>query len=106
MPPKKSSKQYPSTTTKKKNASSKKPINQKSKKATAELGGEKITFNKGGLHRSLKVPSSYKFKTNELKRINRIPDGTSFKFQNDNIKMSKRIHKQLTLGLNLMKRKK
>tara|TARA_R110000823_G_scaffold6709_5_gene25257 strand:- start:3225 stop:3545 length:321 start_codon:yes stop_codon:yes gene_type:complete len=106
MPPKKSSKQYPSTTTKKKNASSKKPISQKSKKATAELGGEKITFNKGGLHRSLKVPSSYKFKTNELKRINRIPDGTSFKFQDDTIKMSKRIHKQLTLGLNLMKRKK
>ena len=102
MPPKKSSKQYPSTTTKKKTASSKKV----SKKATAELGGKKITFNKGGLHRSLKVPSSYKFKTNELKRINRIPDGTSFKFQNDNIKMSKRIHKQLTLGLNLMKRKK
>ena len=109
MPPKKSSKQYPSTTTKKKNASSKKikkAVSQKSKKATAELGGEKITFNKGGLHRSLKVPSSYKFKTNELKRINRIPDGTSFKFQNDTIKMSKRIHKQLTLGLNLMKRKK
>ena len=102
MPPKKSSKQYPSTTTKKKTASSKKV----SKKATAEPGGKKITFNKGGLHRSLKVPSSYKFKTNELKRINRIPDGTSFKFQNDNIKMSKRIHKQLTLGLNLMKRKK
>ena len=24
--------------------------------ATAELGGKKITFEKGGLHRSLKVP--------------------------------------------------
>lgn len=81
-----------------------KPFRQK--KATAVLGGEKITFNKGGLHRSLKVPTSYKFKTTELERINRIPDGTSFKFQNDTIKMSKKIHKQLTLGLNLMKRKK
>ena len=75
-------------------------------KGTAELGGEKITFRKGGLHRSLKVPTSYKFKTNELKRINRIPDGTSFKFHDDTIKMTPRIHKQLTLGLNLMKRKK
>lgn len=81
-----------------------KPFRQK--KATAVLGGEKITFNKGGLHRSLKVPTSYKFKTSELERINRIPDGTSFKFHNDTIKMSKKIHKQLTLGLNLMKRKK
>lgn len=76
------------------------------KKATAELGGEKITFNKGGLHRSLKVPMSYKFKTTELERINRIPDGSSFKFKNNDIKMSKKIHKQLTLGLNLMRRKR
>ena len=76
------------------------------KKATAELGGEKITFNKGGLHRSLKVPMSYKFKTTELERINRLPDGSSFKFKNNDIKMSKQIHKQLTLGLNLMRRKR
>jgi len=76
------------------------------KKATAELGGEKITFNKGGLHRSLKVPMSYKFKTTELERINRIPDGSSFKFKGTDIKMSKKIHKQLTLGLNLMRRKR
>lgn len=75
-------------------------------KGTAELGGEKITFRKGGLHRSLKVPTSYKFKKNELERINRIPDGKSFKFHDDNIKMTPKIHKQLTLGLNLMKRKK
>jgi len=74
-------------------------------KGTAELGGEKITFKKGGLHRSLKVPTSYKFKASELERINRIPDGASFKFHDDTIKMTPRIHKQLTLGLNLMKRK-
>jgi len=76
------------------------------KKATAVLGGEKITFNKGGLHRSLKVPMSYKFKRTELERINKIPDGSSFKFKNNDIKMSKKIHKQLTLGLNLMRRKR
>ncbi len=76
------------------------------KKATAELGGEKITFNKGGLHRSLKVPMSYKFKRSELSRINKIPDGSSFKFQDNTIKMTPKIHKQLTLGMNLMRRKK
>ena len=111
MPPKKKSKISPYTTTKPKKSSSKsvKKIRKKKKtirkKGTAVLGGEKITFNKGGLHRSLKVPSSYKFKSTELERINRIPDGASFKFENDTIKMSKKIHKQLTLGLNLMKRK-
>ena len=115
MPPKKiKRKAYTSTTTKPKKSGSKKgqkthketkATKAKISKGTAELGGEKITFKKGGLHRSLKVPTSYKFKTTELERINRIPDGKSFKFHDDTIKMSPRIHKQLTLGLNLMKRK-
>ena len=73
---------------------------------TAELGGKKIMFEKGGLHRSLKVPMSYKFKTTQLDRLNKIPDGSPFIFQDKKIKMSKRIHKQLVLGMNLMKRKK
>ena len=103
-----SSKTYPSTTTKRKTALSKptRTKSKKTKKATAKLGGETITFNKGGLHKSLKVPTSYKFKTNELQRINKIPDGTSFKFQKEKIRMTTKIHKQLTLGLNLMRRKK
>tara|TARA_R110000764_G_C10915724_1_gene373238 strand:+ start:250 stop:525 length:276 start_codon:yes stop_codon:yes gene_type:complete len=75
-------------------------------KGTAELGGKKITFRKGGLHRSLKVPNTYKFKKTELERINKIPDGNSFAFHSDKIKMTKQIHKQLTLGLNLMKKRR
>tara|TARA_R110002167_G_scaffold174764_3_gene373701 strand:- start:749 stop:1018 length:270 start_codon:yes stop_codon:yes gene_type:complete len=74
-------------------------------KGTAELGGKKISFRKGGLHRSLKVPNTYKFKTTELQRIAKIPDGQSFNFHSDTIKMSKQIHKQLVLGLNLMKKR-
>jgi len=72
--------------------------------ATAELGGKKISFVKGGLHKSLKVPMTYKFKTSELSKINKIPDGSPFTFQDKKIKMSKKIHKQLVLGMNLMRR--
>ena len=102
-----------STTTKKKTVSSKINKNKETKatkakitKGTAELGGKKINFRKGGLHKSLKVPNTYRFKTNELQKINKIPDGQSFIFHSDKIKMTKKIHQQLTLGLNLMKRRK
>jgi hypothetical protein len=41
---------------------------EKSGNATVELDGKKITFQKGGLHRSLKVPEDYTFKRSELNK--------------------------------------
>jgi len=72
------------------------------KKGTAVLGGKKITFNKGGLHRSLKVPMSYKFTKSIMKRLDKIENGKTFAFQGNAIKMTPKIHKQLILGINLM----
>ena len=107
MPPKYKSKKSTMTKTKKSMSKNKETKATKAKisKGTAELGGKKISFRKGGLHRSLKVPNTYKFKTTELQRIAKIPDGQSFNFHSDTIKMSKQIHKQLVLGLNLMKKR-
>lgn len=73
------------------------------KKGVAELGGKKIHFNKGGLHKSLKAPEGYKFKKSELRKLNKVEVGDMFTFQGQEMKMTSRIKKQLTLGLNLMK---
>tara|TARA_R110000744_G_C18885437_1_gene507240 strand:- start:122 stop:499 length:378 start_codon:yes stop_codon:yes gene_type:complete len=83
-----------------------KPYTRKpTKKGTAILGGKKITFNKGGLHRSLKVPMAYTFTRPTMARLNKHADGKTFTFQGNKIKMTPKIHKQLVLGMNLMKRK-
>jgi hypothetical protein len=74
------------------------------KKETVELDGKKVTFNKGGLHKSLKVEPDYTFKRGELNRANKVSVGDNFKFKGSDIKMTGKIKKQLTLGLNLMKK--
>jgi len=79
-----------------------KPYTKKAKKGTAVLDGKKITFNKGGLHRSLKVPMSYKFTKSIMKRLDKIKNDKTFAFQGNAIKMTPKIHKQLILGINLM----
>ena len=40
-----------------------------------------------------------------MKRLNNHADGKTFTFQGNKIKMTPKIHKQLVLGMNLMKRK-
>jgi hypothetical protein len=79
------------------------PTTKGKKKGVAELGGKKIKFNKGGLHKSLKAPEGYKFKKSELRKLNKVEVGDMFTFQGQEMKMTSRIKKQLTLGLNLMK---
>lgn len=74
------------------------------KKGTATLGGKKITFNKGGLHRSMGVPMSYKFKRPDLVRWSKVKVGDSFDFRGKKKKMTERLKKQVVLGMNLMKR--
>lgn len=77
----------------------------KLKKTSAKLDGKKITFMAGGLHKSLKVPMAYKFTRAVMARLNRKEDKSVFTFQGNKIKMTPKIHKQLVLGMNLMKRK-
>ena len=77
------------------------------KKETINLGKKgKITFTKGGLHRSLKVPQSHKFTKSGLNRLKKIKTGENFTYSGKSIKMTPKIKKQITLGLTLMGFKK
>tara|TARA_R110000744_G_scaffold235241_1_gene352931 strand:- start:537 stop:905 length:369 start_codon:yes stop_codon:yes gene_type:complete len=91
---KKKSKSY-----KKKDARDKKRL----PKEVVELGGEKIVIRKGGLHQSLKVPDSYKFKIKALNSLKQVEVGDKFKFKNKTILMTERLRKQIVLAINLMK---
>tara|TARA_R100000700_G_C3169573_1_gene144300 strand:+ start:1794 stop:2132 length:339 start_codon:yes stop_codon:yes gene_type:complete len=82
------------------------PPKRKPKMAEAKLGGETIKFRRGGLHRSLKVPDDYTFKIAELRKLQKIETGKDFKFKGKEIKMTPLVKKQLTLGINLMDKKK
>ena len=85
--------------TKRKDAMDKKRL----PKEVVELGGEKITIRKGGLHQSLKVPDSYKFKIKQLNSLKQVEIGDKFKFRNRIFKMTGKLKKQIVLGINLMK---
>jgi len=74
-----------------------------SKKETVKLDGKKVTFNKGGLHKSLKVGEDYKFKKGELRKANKTEVGEMFDFHGKKHKMTSKLKKQITLALNLMK---
>lgn len=76
------------------------------KKEEITIDGKKIRFQKGGLHRSLKVPMSHKFTKSQLNPLKKIPTGDSFRFSGKSIKMTPKIKKQITFGLTLMGFKK
>lgn len=84
----------------------KKPKRLKKKKETIKIGKEKITFKKGGLHRSLKVKDNYTFKTSQLSPLKKIKTGATFTFAGKKIKMTSKIKSQINLGLTLMGFKK
>ena len=71
----------------------------------ATLGGKKIEFMKGALHRQLKVPDDYKFTKSELERLEKINNGKQFDYKGRSFKMTDKLKKRITFGLNLMKRK-
>jgi len=74
----------------------------KLRKAKGAKENENITFKKGGLHKSLKVPASYTFNKTELRKIKRYKVGDSFVFRGNTIKMTEKIKRQLSLGLTMM----
>jgi len=73
------------------------------KMVTAELGGEKIRFKKGGLRDMLGVKKDYKFTKRKLASMMKIEDGTEFTFMGKKRKMTKLLKKRVVLGHNLMK---
>ncbi len=88
--------------------SSRKPdakrMSKKSNMETAVLDGKKVKFRKGGLHKSLKVGDDYTFKRSELNKLKKVEVGDEFTFHKKKMKMTSRLKKQITLGLNLMKK--
>jgi len=71
---------------------------------TVELDGKKVKFKRGALHKALKTPEGYKFKMSGLKKINKTEVGGSFDFLGTKRKMTAKLKKQITLGMNLMKK--
>jgi len=71
---------------------------------TVELDGEKVSFKKGGLKKSLKVGDDYTFKRSELNKLKKVENGESFMFHKKKMKMTPKLKKQIVLGLNLMKK--
>lgn len=72
------------------------------KMVTAELGGQKIKFKKGGLRDMLGVPKDYKFTKRKLSAMMKIEDGKEFSFLGKKRKMTKLLKKRVVLGHNLM----
>ena len=71
---------------------------------TVELDGEKVSFKKGGLKKSLKVGDDYTFKRSELNKLKKVENGEMFMFHSKKMKMTPKLKKQIVLGLNLMKK--
>tara|TARA_R100000152_G_C6593769_1_gene53309 strand:+ start:79 stop:462 length:384 start_codon:yes stop_codon:yes gene_type:complete len=93
--------------TQKKAKPAKQKKQRKQKTETVELRNEegkkeKVTFKKGGLHRSMKVPDSYKFRKTQIKRWKEVPVGNTITFKGNKIKVTTRIAKQLDLAATLM----
>jgi hypothetical protein len=76
----------------------------KAKMETAELGGKEVKFKGGALHAALKTPKGHTFKRATLNKIQKVAVGDEFEFLGKKRKMTTKLKKQVTLGLNLMKK--
>ena len=79
---------------------------KRKRKETIKIGKDKITFEKGGLHRSLKVPNTYKFSKAQIDRYAVKPVGSKIRINNNTIEITKKIAKQIDLAKTLMGFKK
>jgi len=73
---------------------------------TIKIGKETITFKKGGLHDSLKVPNTYKFSKDQIERYAKKEVGSSIRINKNTIVITKKIAKQIDLAKTLMGFKK
>ena len=79
---------------------------KRKKTETIKIGKETITFKKGGLHDSLKVPNTYKFSKDQIERYAKKEVGSSIRINKNTIVITKKIAKQIDLAKTLMGFKK
>tara|TARA_R110000772_G_scaffold123989_1_gene230433 strand:- start:165 stop:497 length:333 start_codon:yes stop_codon:yes gene_type:complete len=72
------------------------------KMVTAELGGQKFKYKKGGLRDMLDVPKDYRFTKRKLGSMMKIKSGDEFSFLGKKRKMTGLMKKRVVLGHNLM----
>mgnify|MGYP003655558083 CR=1 FL=1 len=71
-----------------------------------ELDGEKITIKKGALKRQLKIGEDGTFKIRELKKIQKVDKGETFKFRGNSFKMTSLMKSRINLAITLMSKSK
>ena len=76
------------------------------KKGVAYLGGKKIMFNKGSLHRQLKVPENKTIGVTNLRKIKRAKVGSTVRIPtstraNKEFKVTKLMKERAVFGLNI-----
>jgi len=64
---------------------------------------DNLKIKEGGLRSSLKVDKDYKFSKSSLTPLLKKEVGSTFKFEDKNIKMTDKLKKQIRLALNMMK---
>jgi len=66
--------------------------NKKHKKnEVVNMGRKKIVVEKGGLHRHLKVPLTYKFRNSTIERLVKVKNGDKFTFRGNKFVMDEKI---------------
>ena len=72
---------------------------------TIILGGKKVKYRKGALHRQLKVPEDELIGNPILKRIKNGEIGSSIKVRGKTFKITKLMQKRANFGLNIQGKK-
>ena len=72
---------------------------------TITLGGKKIKFRKGALHRQLKIPEDQDIGNVNLRRIKKGEVGDMVKVKGRMFKITKLLKKRATFGLTLQGKK-
>ena len=81
--------------------------NKKHKKnEVVNMGRKKIVVEKGGLHRHLKVPLTYKFRNSTIERLVKVKNGDKFTFRGNKFVMDEKLKRQLTLAKSFIKMRK
>ena len=66
----------------------------------------KVEVKKGRLHGMLRLPKSEKFKLDELKKLQGVDIGKSFKFHGNDFKMTPLLKKRINFAVMLMSKSK
>ena len=76
------------------------------KNEVVNMGRKKMVVEKGGLHRHLKVPLTYKFRNSIIERLVKVKNGEKFTFRGNKFVMNDKLKHQLTLAKSFIKMRK